>query len=293
MQVGPAIVLANKEEEYDIITEDGYVSSDEEYVEEREEYDEEEEVGEYDIQEEGKLEVEEDGSSGKQGRQTKRNSPNSNLASADPSHNNVLFEMSEINTAESNTSMRKKCCRQITTLSSNSNTTTITIAGGANRNYTAQQHGSGVIPKARIKTIKMTLVIVAAFVLCWSPFCIINLCSVFGLIKNNTNWTIALMTLSQSLAHLNSAVNPIIFWLFSSKRSSSTSAPSSDARVANRSGERVDLIKNTHQNCCHPLEQILCGRICCLKDKFITSDPKMFESTRTSAISTTFVLPSN
>lgn len=82
-----------------------------------------------------------------------------------------------------------------------------------------QQHGSGVIPQARIKTIKMTLVIVAAFILCWAPFYIINLCSVFGLIKKETNFTMALKTLTQSLAHLNSAVNPIIFWLFSSKRS--------------------------------------------------------------------------
>lgn len=86
----------------------------------------------------------------------------------------------------------------------------------------AQQHGIGVIPKARIKTIKMTLVIVFAFILCWLPFCIINLCSVFELIRNDTHFAMAILTFSQSLAHLNSAVNPIIFWLFSSKRRTST-----------------------------------------------------------------------
>ena len=92
---------------------------------------------------------------------------------------------------------------------------------GRDQDFVAQQHGSGVIPKARIKTIKMTLVIVVAYILCWSPFLILNLCGVFGLIKNDTNVSHALLTLSQSLAHLNSAVNPIIFWLFSSKRNNS------------------------------------------------------------------------
>lgn len=111
-----------------------------------------------------------------------------------------------------------------------------------------KQHGDGVIPKARIKTIKMTLVIVAAFVLCWSPFCTINLCSVFGLIKADSNWSIALMTLSQSLAHLNSAVNPIIFWLFSSKRSNSASTTSSDTRTANKK-ETSPKKKNQNYSC--------------------------------------------
>lgn len=132
-------------------------------------------------------------------------------------------------------SKRKRFRRQITTTSTSTTTTTTatTTTTGRCRNYAAQQHGSGVIPKARIKTIKMTLVIVAAFVLCWSPFCIINLCSVFGIMKSDTNWSIALMTLSQSLAHLNSAVNPIIFWIFSSKRSSSSLTASSDTRAIN------------------------------------------------------------
>ena len=91
----------------------------------------------------------------------------------------------------------------------------------AAQDYVAQQHGSGVIPRARIKTIKMTLVIVVAYILCWSPFCIINFCSIFSLIDaRTTEFGLALSTLSQSLSFLNSAVNPIIFWLFSSKRNS-------------------------------------------------------------------------
>ena len=83
--------------------------------------------------------------------------------------------------------------------------------------HSSRQHGTGVIPKARIKTIKMTLVIVVAYILCWSPFLILNLLSVFGLLQSESNVIQAAMTLSQSLAHLNSAVNPIIYWLFSSR----------------------------------------------------------------------------
>lgn len=83
-----------------------------------------------------------------------------------------------------------------------------------------RQHGSGVIPRARFKTVKMTFVIVAAFILCWSPFCIINMLFVFDAVKKDTSLTIALPTLTQSLAHLNSAVNPIIFWLFTGRRRS-------------------------------------------------------------------------
>ena len=89
----------------------------------------------------------------------------------------------------------------------------------------ARQHGIGVIPKARIKTIKMTLVIVVVYILCWTPFLVLNMLSVFGLFKNEDNVIHALMTLTQSLAHLNSAVNPIIFWLFSGRRQPSAKRP--------------------------------------------------------------------
>lgn len=139
------------------------------------------------------------------------------------------------------------------------------------RSYVGQQHGSGVIPRARIKTIKMTLVIVAAFILCWSPFYIINLCAVFGWVKPGN----ALSTFSQSLAHLNSAVNPIIFWLFSSKRNSSTAAASSDARnITSRGTTRA------------PIKQFFCWWLCCFARKAtrLTTDSRMFDSTGASAL---------
>ncbi|XP_019867076.2 cardioacceleratory peptide receptor [Aethina tumida] len=72
----------------------------------------------------------------------------------------------------------------------------------------------GIIPRAKIKTVKMTFVIVFVFVLCWSPYIVFDLLQVYGYIpKTQTN--IAIATLIQSLAPLNSAANPVIYCLFS------------------------------------------------------------------------------
>ncbi|XP_075233116.1 cardioacceleratory peptide receptor-like [Lycorma delicatula] len=72
----------------------------------------------------------------------------------------------------------------------------------------------GIIPRAKIKTVKMTFVIVFVFVLCWSPYIVFDLLQVYGFMpKTQTN--IAIATFIQSLAPLNSAANPIIYCLFS------------------------------------------------------------------------------
>lgn len=80
---------------------------------------------------------------------------------------------------------------------------------------TNQQHGSGIIPRARVKTIKMTLFIVSAYVTSWSPFLIINTLVVFDILEEDVAMQ-SFRTLSQTFAHLNSAVNPIIYWIFNS-----------------------------------------------------------------------------
>ncbi|XP_015108794.1 cardioacceleratory peptide receptor [Diachasma alloeum] len=72
----------------------------------------------------------------------------------------------------------------------------------------------GLIPRAKIKTVKMTFVIVFVFVLCWSPYIIFDLLQVYGHIPR-TQANIAIATFIQSLAPLNSAANPIIYCFFS------------------------------------------------------------------------------
>lgn len=72
----------------------------------------------------------------------------------------------------------------------------------------------GIIPKAKVKTVKMTIVIVIVFVLCWSPYIVFDLLQVFEQIPR-TQTNIAIATFIQSLAPLNSAANPLIYCLFS------------------------------------------------------------------------------
>ncbi|XP_073988617.1 cardioacceleratory peptide receptor-like [Rhodnius prolixus] len=75
----------------------------------------------------------------------------------------------------------------------------------------------GIIPQAKVKTVKMTFIIVLVFVLCWSPYIVFDLLQVYGHIPR-TQTNIAVASLIQSLAPLNSAANPLIYCLFSSSK---------------------------------------------------------------------------
>ncbi|PVD38315.1 hypothetical protein C0Q70_00927 [Pomacea canaliculata] len=74
----------------------------------------------------------------------------------------------------------------------------------------------GIIPQAKIRTIKMTFIIVLVFIICWSPYFIFNLCGVYGLVPNTVEWQ-KFSTFIQSLAPLNSAANPVIYGIFSTR----------------------------------------------------------------------------
>ncbi|XP_077527431.1 cardioacceleratory peptide receptor-like [Haemaphysalis longicornis] len=80
---------------------------------------------------------------------------------------------------------------------------------------TRRASSRGVIPKAKVKTVKMTLIIVLAFVLCWSPYFVYDLLQVYGGTPQ-TQAAVAVATFVQSLAPLNSVANPLIYCLFSS-----------------------------------------------------------------------------
>ncbi|KAL3200940.1 hypothetical protein MRX96_012877 [Rhipicephalus microplus] len=80
---------------------------------------------------------------------------------------------------------------------------------------TRRTSSRGVIPKAKVKTVKMTLIIVLAFVFCWSPYFIYDLLQVYGATPK-TQAAIAVATFIQSLAPLNSVANPLIYCFFSS-----------------------------------------------------------------------------
>merc|ERR1712179_316930 len=76
---------------------------------------------------------------------------------------------------------------------------------------TRRASSRGLIPKAKVKTVKMTFVIIFVFILCWSPYMVFDLLQVYQIWIMNQ----ATATFIQSLAHLNSAANPLIYCLFS------------------------------------------------------------------------------
>uniref|UniRef100_A0A8D3BTU2 Arginine vasopressin receptor 2b, tandem duplicate, 1 n=1 Tax=Scophthalmus maximus TaxID=52904 RepID=A0A8D3BTU2_SCOMX len=84
------------------------------------------------------------------------------------------------------------------------------------------------VSKARAKTVKMTVVIVLAYVVCWTPFFVVQLWSVWDDELRERNRTCdcrsfppvfpgATFTILMLLASLNSCANPCIYLLFSGK----------------------------------------------------------------------------
>ncbi|XP_064597854.1 cardioacceleratory peptide receptor-like [Liolophura sinensis] len=84
------------------------------------------------------------------------------------------------------------------------------------RSMSKSSSSRGVIPQAKIRTIKMTLIIVIVFILCWSPYFIFNLVDIYGHVPEGIE-KYAISTFIQSLAPLNSAANPIIYGIFSTR----------------------------------------------------------------------------
>lgn len=71
------------------------------------------------------------------------------------------------------------------------------------------------ISRAKLRTVKMTFVIVLAYIICWAPFFIVQMWSVWD---ENFQWDDSentAVTLSALLASLNSCCNPWIYMIFS------------------------------------------------------------------------------
>nr|XP_020479729.1 arg8-vasotocin receptor-like isoform X1 [Monopterus albus] len=71
------------------------------------------------------------------------------------------------------------------------------------------------ISRAKLRTVKMTFVIVLAYIVCWAPFFIVQMWSVWD---ENFQWDESentTVTLSALLASLNSCCNPWIYMIFS------------------------------------------------------------------------------
>ncbi|XP_033728167.1 cardioacceleratory peptide receptor-like [Pecten maximus] len=89
------------------------------------------------------------------------------------------------------------------------------------RGFGGARHGKGtsVIQQAKIRTIKMTFIIVLVFVLCWCPYIVFNLLHLYAFSDEELTSPVlgAATAWIQSMAPLNSAANPIIYGVFSTR----------------------------------------------------------------------------
>ncbi|XP_032268107.1 oxytocin receptor [Halichoerus grypus] len=84
-------------------------------------------------------------------------------------------------------------------------------AGGAGRAALARVSSVKLISKAKIRTVKMTFIIVLAFIVCWTPFFFVQMWSVWDA---NAPKEASAFIIAMLLASLNSCCNPWIYMLF-------------------------------------------------------------------------------
>ncbi|KAM6927572.1 vasopressin V2 receptor [Xenentodon cancila] len=82
----------------------------------------------------------------------------------------------------------------------------------ARRPLCSRASSAAVVSKARVKTVKMTVVILLAYIICWAPFFTVQLWSVWDAEAPTQT---AVFTILMLLASLNSCVNPCIYLMFS------------------------------------------------------------------------------
>ncbi|XP_005090066.1 cardioacceleratory peptide receptor [Aplysia californica] len=109
----------------------------------------------------------------------------------------------------------------------------------------------GIINQAKIRTIKMTFLIVVVYILCWSPYFVFNLCQVYGALPATPRWA-KITTFVQSLAPLNSAANPVIYGVFSTRICSYLRSSRGQQRTTRMS--RPSLIQDSPQSGAFPGE---------------------------------------
>ncbi|XP_047551089.1 neuropeptide S receptor isoform X2 [Lutra lutra] len=88
------------------------------------------------------------------------------------------------------------------------------ISNYADGKLCTSYHG-GLISKAKIKAIKYSIVIILAFICCWSPYFFFDILDNFSLLPDTEELFYASVII-QNLPALNSAINPLIYCVFSS-----------------------------------------------------------------------------
>ncbi|KAJ7400428.1 Neuropeptide S receptor [Pitangus sulphuratus] len=84
--------------------------------------------------------------------------------------------------------------------------------GTTSAGYTSR----GFISRAKVKAIKYSIVIILAFVLCWSPYFLFDILDNFNILPETKERFYASVII-QNLPALNSAINPLIYCFFSNR----------------------------------------------------------------------------
>ncbi|XP_063780962.1 neuropeptide S receptor [Pseudophryne corroboree] len=92
----------------------------------------------------------------------------------------------------------------------------VIISNCTDGKFCASYSHRGLISKAKMKAIKYSIVVILAFILCWSPYFLFDILDNFELLPQ-TKERIYASVIIQNLPVLNSAVNPIIYCVFSNK----------------------------------------------------------------------------
>lgn len=71
------------------------------------------------------------------------------------------------------------------------------------------------IPRAKVKTIKMTLSIICSFIMCWTPYFVVHLIHIWSEYKYEIPEPVYVF--AETMALLNSALNPILYGCFNIK----------------------------------------------------------------------------
>uniref|UniRef100_A0A3P9BXG1 Arginine vasopressin receptor 1A n=1 Tax=Maylandia zebra TaxID=106582 RepID=A0A3P9BXG1_9CICH len=124
------------------------------------------------------------------------------------------------------------------------------------------------ISRAKLRTVKMTFVIVLAYIVCWAPFFIVQMWSVWD---ENFQWDDSentAVSLSALLASLNSCCNPWIYMIFSGHLLQDFVQCFSCCRKINTDFKKEDsdssLRRTTLSNICKSIghELLVCNGLC-------------------------------
>lgn len=89
----------------------------------------------------------------------------------------------------------------------------ITVKGESALRRTVKDTKS--IPRARVRTIKMTLSIICTFIMCWTPYFVVHLIHIWS--KYSYIIPGSVYVFAETIALLNSALNPILYGCFNMK----------------------------------------------------------------------------